>query len=196
LLAFGVGFLADLWPSIPSDLANVLCDLGAALAFGLAAVWLLAAYLKSRFRILNVLGSILLLEAFSLLVFAFSQDWGNPGVEAVQVGIGVAASAAVIPAAVGLAGLLCRRRYRPLALCVWVLVMLLGLWVLTLSPFFLIAGSQGAVLTLSAFAEPVLIIAGTCFGVVLPFLILSFSNGFYRGRLIQILRLAPELPPD
>ena len=54
-LTWGVGFLPDFWPSMGSQVADVMHDLIVALAFGVAAVWLLSAYFKSRFRILNVL---------------------------------------------------------------------------------------------------------------------------------------------
>ena len=190
-LACGIGFLLDLAPSVPSELAEVLHDFVGALATGLAAVWLLSAYLSSRFRILNVLGCALVLEVFSLAVFVLTQDYEFLG-GAAQIGALLALSAALIPASIGLAGWLCRRRYRPLALSAWVLVMLLGLCFLTLLPFAIIAGANVSTIEI---ATPVLFLAGACFGVLLPFLLLSFANGLYRQRLIALLRLAPELPP-
>jgi len=195
-LTCGIGFLPDLWPSMPSELVEVMHDLVVALAFGVAAVWLLSAYLKSRLRILNVLGFLLVLEGFGLVIFAFTQDWNEPGVQAVQIGIGLAVCAAVIPVAAGLAGLLCRRRYRPLVLCAASLVMLLSLWVLVMLPFFLIqTAGGGQTVPVSVLVGPVLSMTGLCFGVLLPFLLLSFSNSLFRQRLIQLLRMAPELPP-
>lgn len=193
-LAWGVGFLPDLWPSMPSDVSNGLHDVLVPLAFGMAAVWLFCPYLKSRFRILNVLGFLFILEAFSLVIYAFTQDWNDPGVQAVALGFVLALCAAVIPIATGLAGLLCRRRYRPLVLGAGTLVMLLGLWTLGLLPLFLIQ-TAGQNVPAIAVVVPVLMGAGLCFGVVLPFLLLSFSNSLFRERLIQLLRLFPELPP-
>jgi hypothetical protein len=192
-LTCSIGYVPEIWPSMPSQLDEVLHDLVVALAFGVAAVWLLSAYLKSRFRILNVLGFLLVLEFFSFVVFVFTQDWDELGAEAVEIGIALALSAAVIPAAAGLAGLLCRKRYRPLVLCVGMLVMLLGVWMLVLLPIFLIQTAGNV--PVSQVVAPVLVIAGICFGVLLPFLLLSFSNSLFRERLIQLLRLAPELPP-
>ena len=58
-LTCGIGYVPEIWPSMPSQLDEVLHDLVVALAFGVAAVWLLSAYLKSRFRILNVLGFLI-----------------------------------------------------------------------------------------------------------------------------------------
>lgn len=196
-LACGIGYVPEIWPSMPSQLDEVLHDLVVALAFGVAAVWLLSAYLKSRFRILNVLGFLLVLEAFSFGIFAFTQDWDELGAEAIEIGICLALSAAVIPVAAGLAGLLCRRRYRPLVLCVGMLVMLLALWTLVLLSIFFIQTfpAQTANVPFSQVVAPALVITGICFGVLLPFLLLSFSNSLFRERLIQLLRLAPELPP-
>ncbi len=195
-LTCGIGFLPDFWPSMPSQLGEVLHDLVVALAFGLAAVWLLSTYLKSRFRILNVLGFLLVLEGFSLVILLFTQDWNELGVEAVQIGIGLVVCAAVIPVATGLAGLLCRRRYRPLVLCAGLLLMLLGLWVLVMLPLFLIeTAGRGQNVPVGEFVPPVLIMTSLCFGILLPFLLLSFSNSLFRERLIQLLRLAPESPP-
>jgi hypothetical protein len=193
-LAWGVGFLTDLWPSVPSELADALHDVVVALAFGVGAVWLLSPYLKSRFRILNMLGFLFVLEAVSLVIFASTQDWNVLGVQEAGIGIGLAICSAVIPAAVGLAGLLCRRRYRPLVLCAGLLAMLLGLWVLGLLPLFLIQ-TAGQNVPASAVSVPILMATGLCFGVLLPFLLLSFSNSLFRERLIRLLRLAPESPP-
>jgi drug/metabolite transporter (DMT)-like permease len=194
-LAWGIGFLPDLWPSMPSQFADILPDLVVALAFGVAAVWLLSPYLKSRFRILNILGFLLVLEAFGLVIFVFTQDW-NETMQAVGVGVGLAVCAAIIPVAAGLAGLLCRRRYRPLVLSAGVLAMILSLWVLVMLPLFLIqTAAAGQHVPVGVLVGPVLAMTGLCFGVLLPFLLLSYANSLFRQRLVQLLRLAPELPP-
>jgi hypothetical protein len=195
-LTCGIGFLPDIWPSMPSELGDVLHDFVVALAFGVAAVWLLCPYLKSRFRILNVLGFLLVLEGFGLVIFAFTQDWNEAGRQTVGVGVGLAVCAAVIPIAAGLAGLLCRRRYRPLVLCAVSLGMTLGLCVLVVLPILLFQTvAAGQSVPIGVFVAPVLAMTGLCFGILLPFLLLSFSNSLFRERLIQLLRLAPEPPP-
>ena len=196
-LAGGIGLL-PVSPSLPSQLLEVLQDLIWALAFGLAAAWLLAAYLKSRLRFLNVLGFLLTLLGFSVVLFLFTQDWSEgPGIaQALQVGIVLAVSACIISVAVGLAGLLCRRRYRPLVLCGWLAVMLPGLCLLVISPILLFETlATGGRVPMSALFAPVLVTTGLCFGVLLPFLLLSFANAFYRQRLINLLLLAPKPPP-
>jgi UPF0716 family protein affecting phage T7 exclusion len=64
---------------------------------------------------------------------------------------------------------------------------------LILAPvFFLQTGGRQPV---SELAVPVLVVAGLGFAVLLPFLVLSFANGLYRQRLIQMLSLAPAPAP-
>ena len=195
-LTCGIGYLPDIWPSMPSQLDEVLHDLVVALAFGVAAVWLLSAYLKSRFRILNVLGSLLVLEVFSfvdLCIHAGLERSRRPGdrslcwscplrrLHSSSGGPGRIA----LPQALSSAGL-----------CGGMLVMLLGLWMLVLLPLFLIQTvAAGQNVPASAVVAPVLVITGLCFGVLLPFLLLSFLNSLFRERLIQLLRLAPDSPP-
>ena len=74
--------------------------------------------------------------------------------------------------------------------------MLLALWMLVLLSVFFIQTwpAQRANVPFSQVVAPALVITGICFGVLLPFLLLSFSNSLFRERLIQLLRLAPELP--
>ena len=129
------------------------------------------------------------------MICLFAQDWENE-TQVASVAISLAVCAAAIPIAAGLAGLLCRRRYRPLVLCAAMLVMLLSLWALVMLPIFLLqTAGRGQSVPVSDIAEPVLAMTGLCFGVLLPFLLLSFSNTLYRERLIRLLRLAPEPPP-
>ncbi len=194
-LIWGVGLLPDLFPSIPWQVIGVLHDLVIALAFGLAAAWLLSAYIKSRFRTLNALRLALIIEALGFATYVFSVYWSESESEAAPVAIILALSAAIIPAATGLAGLLCWRRYRPVVLCAWLLVMLFGLWLAVVWPLFMIENACRGNAPAWVFMEPVLAITAACFCAVLPFLLLSFWNRLYRERLIQLLRLAPEPPP-
>jgi hypothetical protein len=65
-----------------------------------------------------------------------------------------------------------------------------------MSPIFVIETlATGGRVPMSAFFAPVLVTTGLSFGVLLPFLLLSFANAFYRQRLISLLLLAPKPPP-
>jgi hypothetical protein len=70
------------------------------------------------------------------------------------------------------------------------------LWLLVIGPLFLLAVifSSGHVPVL-ALGGILLMAAGLSFGAVLPFLILSFVNAFYRARLKDLLHLGRETPP-
>ena len=63
-------------------------------------------------------------------------------------------------------------------------------------PFFLIGmiASGGNVPAL-ALLGIVGVMAGIMFGVLLPFLVLSFANRFYRERLKALLHLGAAAPP-
>ena len=45
-------------------------------------------------------------------------------------------------------------------------------------------------------ATAFVIISAVSFGLLLPFLLLSFANAFYRERLKEVLRLADDPPPS
>jgi hypothetical protein len=63
---------------------------------------------------------------------------------------------------------------------------------LIFSPFFLVALGLGRGLPETMqLLTPVMSMTGLAIGVLLPFLILSFANPFYRERLRNLLRLAP-----
>jgi hypothetical protein len=47
----------------------------------------------------------------------------------------------------------------------------------------------------AALIGTVLCTTGISFGLLLPFLILSFANAFYRERLKDLLHLGREAPP-
>jgi len=71
-----------------------------------------------------------------------------------------------------------------------------AVWLLVTGPFFVFAMifSSGNVPVL-ALVGTVLALAGVSFGVLLPFLILSFVNAFYRARLKDLLHVGREADP-
>ena len=112
------------------------------------------------------------------------------------MGAFLAVSVLVISVAVSLAGLVCRGRYGWLRLSFWVVAALVVVWLLVIGPFFVIAviSSGGNVPMLAIFAV-VGVPTGITFGVLLPFLVLSFANGFYRERLKGLLHLGGAAAP-
>ena len=69
-------------------------------------------------------------------------------------------------------------------------------WLVVIAPFFVTAmiASPGNV-PVAALIGTVLCTTGISFGLLLPFLILSFANDFYRVRLKDLLHLGREAPP-
>ena len=195
-----VGGVASLPESVlellPSSRFEIFLELISALGFGLAAVWLLSSYLGWRHRMLAFLGVLLAQAGFSLLAFVTRQGWEEAGLETLQLGIALAASALVISVALSLAGLVCRGRYSWLRLPVWLITALVVLWLLVLGPFFIFAMfSSGGNIPLLALAGIVAVATGITFGVLLPFLLLAFANGFYRERLKGLLHLGGAAQP-
>ena len=181
---------------LPSSQFEMLLDLISGLGFGLAAVWLLSSYLGWKHRMLAFLGILLVQGGFSLLVFGVGQAWGEAGIETLQVAIALAVSAFVMSVALSLAGLACRRRYGWLRLTLWLITALVVIWLLVLGPIFMISMiASGGNVPLLALVAIVGVATGITFGVLLPFLVVSFANGFYRERLKGLLHLGGVTPP-
>ncbi len=106
--------------------------------------------------------------------------------------MGVLASAV----ALSLGGLICRGRYRPLGLYVWLLILLAVVWLVIAAPFFLFAlmtsGGTDWVERIHCSRSGG---GDGQFRDLLPFLILSSASPFYRERLKALLQLEPETPP-
>ena len=98
--------------------------------------------------------------------------------------------------ALSLAGLVCRGRYGWLRLSLWLMPALAVVWLLVIGPFFIISMiASGGNVPLVALLSIVAVATGVTFGVLLPFLVLSFANGFYRERLKGLLHLGGAAPP-
>jgi hypothetical protein len=189
-----IAFTVALLPMVPSS-ANFTMDVIAGLAVGLAAVWLLSDYLGRPHRFVTFLWLLLALAAFSALAFVPRQDWDFSAetlVPVVLLAVGVLVSAA----ALSLGGLLCRGRGRRVGLYGWLLILLVAIWLVITAPFFLFALlTSGGSVGWSEFIAPVFGIAMVHFATLLPFLILSSANSFYRERLKALLHLEAATPP-
>jgi hypothetical protein len=196
LLPLGGVFAFSLAPpdTLPGDI-NFFVDVLAALAFGLAAVWLLSSYLRPTHRLVTFLCVVAALAGFSGLTYVSRLDLSStnelvPAVISLAVGVGVSAVALLV------VGLICRKRFRPVGIYLWLLALLAVMWVAIALPFFLIdTMSSSGEIDWSEFFTPVLAAAVFHFAVMLPFLILSSASPFYRERLKALLHVRPEAPP-
>ena len=182
-------------PDILPSGTNFFLDVIAALAVGLAAVWLLSNYLRRQHRFVTFLCILPALAGFSALAHVSRQGWSftpETLVTGITLAVGVLASAG----ALSLGGLICRGRYRPFGLYVWLLILLAAIWLAIALPFFLFALiASGGKLPWSEFFVPVFAAAALNFATLLPFLILSSASPFYRERLKGLLHVKPETPP-
>ncbi len=190
-LALTLAFESLIWaiPGIGSDAPPGTFEIFSALPFGLAAVWLLSPYLKGRGRFVTFLGFLAIMEAVSLFACAVGRprdgDWG-PG----EILIGVAVVGLVLTLAINLAGWSCRRQFDRRRLLLWLILWIMAGWLAVFAVMSLIEG-PGPLLDMgTAFA----IISAVTFGSLLPFLLLSCANAFYRERLKELLRLADAAP--
>jgi hypothetical protein len=200
---------------VPASALEVLVQVPVALAFGLAALWLLAPGLGRRHRFRTFLGILLVLVAFIVFSFAAAVSWGlamepvasllDPRHCAATASAGVAALPFFVPlvlpapgvaAALVLCGLACRKRHRPLGLCVWLFMSLLAVWIAGSGLVYLAwrTASPGSVEYAPFLLIALLLAAGT-FITMLPFLILSLISPLFRERLKALLQVKPAAPP-
>ena len=158
-------------------------------------VWLLSDYLRRGHRILTFLCVLLAMAGFSALAFV-SQQSLNMTSETISVAIALAVGVATTTAALSLCGLICRGRYRPIGLYVWLLLVLAVTWLVIFGTFYLLItlAQRGAVEAGEVFL-PILALAAGNFAVLLPFLILLSASPLYRERLKALLHVKPEPPP-
>jgi hypothetical protein len=186
------GRLALAASSLPDEIVGGLDALG----LGIAAVWLLAPYLARSHRFLSFLCYVPTLALTSLLVYLVRQGWeGAEAIQTVGVSLALAICGLIISVAMLLAGLQCRKHYRPGSLGLWLLVFIGAIWLLVAAPFFLLALLAGGGLPWSEFLLGWLVATGLCFGVLLPFLVLALANPLFRARLKALLHLERAAPP-
>ena len=180
---------------LPSG-GDFLLDAAVALAFALAAVWLLSPYLRRRHRLLTVLCVLSVLGVFGALELVANQCGGLSVDEwipaAMVLGFGVLAS----DLALGVVGWLCRRGFSPVRLYVCLLASLLVVWLVMAAPFILAALlTANEVFAWSEFLIPIIGAAGVNFALLLPFLILSSANPVFHERLKSLLHVQPPVAP-
>ena len=182
---------------LPSGTADIFLELAGSLVIGVAAVWLLAPQLARSHRLLTFLCFAPTLAGFSFFSFLVRQDWSEDGaIMALGMLVPLAISVFVVAAAILLAGLACRGRYRPSGLYLWIVVSLLALWFVIVTPFFAFAMIvSGGQLPWQEFFLMLLVLTAVSFGVLLPFLVLSSANSLFRERLKLLLHTEREAPP-
>jgi hypothetical protein len=174
-----------------SDAPDGLFGVVGAALYGLAATWLLSPYLKRRGRFLTFLGMLATMELFSLFTCAVSQPRDRDS----NLGfilIGGAVVVLLLSLAINLAGWSCRSRYDWRRLSFWLILWIMAGWLAVFVVMSMIERPGPLLEMATAFA----IFCAVSFGLLLPFLLFSFANAFYRERLKELLRLADAAPPS
>jgi hypothetical protein len=192
---------------------ELLLEVPLALAFGLAALWLLACYFRGQHRFLAFLGSLAVLLASAGFSFVARAGWGvateplasvidprhcaataSMGLMAVPVLFPLVLLAVVVSGALALCALACRGRYRPIGLWLWLFLSLLGGWITVSALLYVLchAALPGLVGYGPFLALGLLMLAVTC-ATLLPFLILSAVAPLFHQRLKALLVARPEL---
>jgi len=197
----GMAALAAAIPSsltfLPSSAFDALLELIIAVVFGLAAVWLLAPRLAYRHRFITFLCVLAALEVFTAFSHLVRQDWvGEEVSQALGMLVVLTVGVLVIASSLAFAGLTFRGRYRPAGLYLRLFIVLLIVWLVLIGPFFAFAMiASGGQIPWWSFFSVTLICTSVTFAVLLPFLILSSANSFFRERLKAMLHLERPAPP-
>jgi len=186
--------LATAFDAGDNDGASYLIQAALAAAFGLAAVWLVGASLDQRGRPCAMALMALAFAAVSMLAFAVSPA-AEQAQELIQfvpllflyLGLLFVTGGLVYTSALNLVGCICRKGLDRVRVLVWLPFCIGALWLFAGC----LLGGVVALVSGGGFDWPAicLLLTLVSFGVVLPFLILSFVCPFYRERLKSLLRL-------
>jgi hypothetical protein len=190
-LSLAVEALVWAMPGVGSDASEGLFEVCAAVAFELGAVWLLSPYLKRRGRFLTFLGMLVTMDLVGALVFMLARQWSD-GKVPIEMLIAVALFGLLLSIAINLAAWSCRGRFGWLRLSWWSFVWLMAGCLAACVVMSLTEGRGPWLEMLLA----VLVFSAATFALLLPFLVLSFANRFYRERLKEVLRLEDPAPAE
>ncbi len=172
------------------------------LAFALTAVWLLSPYLVRKYRLLTCLSFMLTLGIASALFYGIRELWDNDwAVDSVGIIVSIFVLGFGLSLAMALSGLVCRRRYRPVRFFLFTVIwMFLGITAclcpIVLGMTLLNNWPTSPMQVITELLTGVLIAVGGNMLVLLPYLLLSFGNSFYRERFRALFHLSePTAPP-
>jgi hypothetical protein len=198
LLSLGLGEAAG---AADNEGLSYLVQAAGAAAFGLAAIWLLGSALARHWRALAIALMTLAFAAVSLLALVVSPAWDQlwdmmrqePALPLYLLIFWIA-SGLTYAGALNLTGWMCRSRFSGLRVSLRLLFSLWVMWLLTGSLLVgvVMLGSSGGGFEWLGFLMATIVLSLISYGLILPFLILSFASAFYRKRLRDLLRLPVE----
>ena len=162
---------------------------------GLAALWLLMPFLGSRYRIVAFFKALPVLAGFSLLAFLPTLLGDRNGWLDFRPYLAVllAVGSLVAMLALTLGGWCVRRRFGRIRFVCWLAVWTMLAWTVIATPFIIIGSLHGH-LAWEQVCLPILGISGVTLAPLLPLVLLSFIQPFYRARLFTFLNLPQPGP--
>jgi hypothetical protein len=163
------------------------------LAVGITILWLLAPRLARSSGLARWLLSLGILAGVAVL--GVLSTGSRASAETTLLFLFPSLAGAALSIAVAAAGRLCRRRYSPVRLMLWLGLFLLAGSIAAMSAFFTIGmtiASAGYVSLWSMLPQVLavsLILGSGLYALVLPFMILGFVHPFFRDRLCAYLGL-------
>jgi hypothetical protein len=164
-----------------------------AFVIGQAAMWLLMPYLQSRYRIASFLKALPVLAGFGLLAFVPALFTGYSGWFDFRLYLAVVLALASLATtfALSMGGFSVRRRFGRVRFLISLAVWNALAWLVIASPLFI----MGIVSGRSEWGPALIFIlgaTGSSLALLLPLLLLSFFQPFYRARLLGFLNV-PEI---
>lgn len=159
-------------------------------------MWLLTPYLENRYRIVTFFKALPVLAAFSMLAFVpalLTRSGGWLDLRGYLAALLALASLAAT-LALTLAGFSVRRRFGRRRFLVWLTVWTALAWMVIASPLFTIGTVNGDIEWGPALLA-MLYVTASSLALLLPLLLLSFFQPFYRARLFGFLK-APQPGPS
>ena len=161
---------------------------------GLGAVWLLTPWLASRYRVVMFLKTLPLLAGASMVAYVptfIGGSVGGPDFWPYMV-IFLGCAGFVVAAALALTGFCVRRRFGRIRFVLWLVVWVVPAWAASLILIMaLLGGGPGWEELLIGG----LIVSGITVAMLLPLVLLSFFQPFYRTRFSTWLNLPRPQPP-
>jgi hypothetical protein len=172
-----------------------LAQVVGAFIIGVAAMWLLMPYLESRYRIIAFFKALPVLAAFSLLASVPALPAAQNGWVDLRLYLVIVLALASLAATFGLTfgGFSVRHRFGRIRFLAWLAVWTALAWVVIASPFLIIGTVKGD----SDWGPSLVAIlwaAGSILALLMPLVLLSFFQPFYRACLFGFLKVPQSGP--
>lgn len=184
-------------PEFPSSVRAMFDMIVVSLAIGFSILLLLSHKIGNRNRFATFLLAMIIMVL--VCIAGFISFGSLPSQEGIFLAIILMLLTTVMLLAFVLAGFKCRKKYSPVRFMLWLAIWMIGGMAASILIFYTVAltvaGIMGQGLPMSILKLLVqvtiagLVIGGSLYAGMLPFMIFVFSNGFFRTRFYACLHL-------